>query len=186
MAKVRQREGIYDPESYCSCTRESAQLGERREMGYRCNVSNTEAWTSIDTLQPPPPPSPLHFFPKHQNLLIPFSPFQPLFPLFLPTRLSYSPKSTLIKPESAPCIFFSSFFGITLQSFPLFFFALRTQQVSGFSSKLGLLLHCDRPVRKPTRTDVGEPWWRGYIIMPRTTVHHSCSHFPPSSPSTSL
>lgn len=36
-------EGIYGPGSYCSCTRESAQLGEKREMGYRCTVSNTEA-----------------------------------------------------------------------------------------------------------------------------------------------
>lgn len=36
-------EGIYSRGSHCACTRESAQLGEKREMGYRCSVSNTEA-----------------------------------------------------------------------------------------------------------------------------------------------
>lgn len=36
-------EGIYSGGPYCACTRESAQLGEKREMGYRCCVSNTEA-----------------------------------------------------------------------------------------------------------------------------------------------
>jgi len=43
MQRERGSEGIYGLESYCSCTRESAQLGEKREMGYRCTVSNTEA-----------------------------------------------------------------------------------------------------------------------------------------------
>lgn len=42
MRSERQNEGIYGPGSHCSCTRESAQLGEKREMGYRCTVSNTE------------------------------------------------------------------------------------------------------------------------------------------------
>lgn len=40
---VRGVRGIYGPGSYCSCTRESAQLEEKREMGCRCTVSNTEA-----------------------------------------------------------------------------------------------------------------------------------------------
>lgn len=41
--ECRGSEGIYSPGPYCACTRESAQLGEKREMGYRCSVSNTEA-----------------------------------------------------------------------------------------------------------------------------------------------
>lgn len=120
------REKIYGPGSYCSCTRESAQLGEKREMGYRCTVSNAEAWTSIDTLRWAPL---LHSPPKHQNLLLPFSPFE-----LLPPPPFFPPYNTYLPDRGTNILNLCFFHPLWPRSFHfthLTLRSLRAQRVSG-------------------------------------------------------
>lgn len=117
--KVR---GFMDLGLFCSCTRESVQLGEKREMGYRCTVSNTDPCTSIDTLRCAPLLYPFPQTSKPSNILTFVATASPLYP---------PPPSYANIRGPALCFLCNS----NLRSFCLMLLVLQTQQAPG----LGLL-----------------------------------------------